>query len=279
MGKLSGKVAFITGAARGQGRSHAIRLARRRRRHRGDRHPGERRHRVLPDGVGHRSGAHRQARRGHRAADPRPQGRRPRPGRARRRGRRSHRLVRAHRHRRRQRRHRHDDGEDMGAVGQRVAGRDRRQPHRRVAHGQGDRPGDDRGRPRRLDRADQLTRRAEGLLQHRRLRRRQARRQRADAHARERARGARHQGQHGVPRADPHRHDDEPGDLRRRSAPSSTTPPRRTPPRCSARCRSCPPTGSNPATSARSSRVLASDAARFITGVAMPVDAGQIGRG
>ena len=27
MGKLSGKVAFITGAARGQGRSHAIRLA------------------------------------------------------------------------------------------------------------------------------------------------------------------------------------------------------------------------------------------------------------
>ena len=27
MGKLAGKVAFITGAARGQGRSHAIRLA------------------------------------------------------------------------------------------------------------------------------------------------------------------------------------------------------------------------------------------------------------
>jgi NAD(P)-dependent dehydrogenase (short-subunit alcohol dehydrogenase family) len=27
-GKLEGKVAFITGAARGQGRSHAIRLAR-----------------------------------------------------------------------------------------------------------------------------------------------------------------------------------------------------------------------------------------------------------
>ena len=27
MGKLEGKVAFITGAARGQGRSHAIRLA------------------------------------------------------------------------------------------------------------------------------------------------------------------------------------------------------------------------------------------------------------
>ena len=27
MGKLDGKVAFITGAARGQGRSHAIRLA------------------------------------------------------------------------------------------------------------------------------------------------------------------------------------------------------------------------------------------------------------
>ena len=27
MGKLQGKVAFITGAARGQGRSHAIRLA------------------------------------------------------------------------------------------------------------------------------------------------------------------------------------------------------------------------------------------------------------
>ena len=26
-GKLEGKVAFITGAARGQGRSHAIRLA------------------------------------------------------------------------------------------------------------------------------------------------------------------------------------------------------------------------------------------------------------
>jgi NAD(P)-dependent dehydrogenase (short-subunit alcohol dehydrogenase family) len=28
MGKLDGKVAFITGVARGQGRSHAIRLAR-----------------------------------------------------------------------------------------------------------------------------------------------------------------------------------------------------------------------------------------------------------
>src|SRR5262245_22943753 len=28
MGKLDGKVAFITGAARGQGRSHAVRLAR-----------------------------------------------------------------------------------------------------------------------------------------------------------------------------------------------------------------------------------------------------------
>ena len=27
MGKLEGKVAFITGAARGQGRSHAVRLA------------------------------------------------------------------------------------------------------------------------------------------------------------------------------------------------------------------------------------------------------------
>jgi NAD(P)-dependent dehydrogenase (short-subunit alcohol dehydrogenase family) len=27
VGKLEGKVAFITGAARGQGRSHAIRLA------------------------------------------------------------------------------------------------------------------------------------------------------------------------------------------------------------------------------------------------------------
>jgi len=28
MGKLEGQVAFITGAARGQGRSHAVRLAR-----------------------------------------------------------------------------------------------------------------------------------------------------------------------------------------------------------------------------------------------------------
>jgi hypothetical protein len=30
MGKLEGKIAFITGASRGQGRSHAIRLARER---------------------------------------------------------------------------------------------------------------------------------------------------------------------------------------------------------------------------------------------------------
>ena len=29
MGRMDGKVAFVTGAARGQGRSHAVRLARR----------------------------------------------------------------------------------------------------------------------------------------------------------------------------------------------------------------------------------------------------------
>ena len=38
MGKLDGKVAFITGAARGQGRSHAIRLAQEGCRHHRDRH-------------------------------------------------------------------------------------------------------------------------------------------------------------------------------------------------------------------------------------------------
>ena len=37
-GRVEGKVAFITGAARGQGRSHAVRLARRRRRHHRGRH-------------------------------------------------------------------------------------------------------------------------------------------------------------------------------------------------------------------------------------------------
>ena len=48
MGKLDGKVAFITGAARGQGRSHAVRLARGRRHHR-RRHLRADRDRALPD--------------------------------------------------------------------------------------------------------------------------------------------------------------------------------------------------------------------------------------
>ena len=51
-GRVEGKVAFITGAARGQGRSHAVRLARRRRGHHRDRHlrSGQQQH---ADRAGH----------------------------------------------------------------------------------------------------------------------------------------------------------------------------------------------------------------------------------
>ena len=60
-------------------------------------------------------------------------------------------------------------------------GHDRHQPERRVEDGESRCPASDRGRPRRFDHPDQLGRRAEGLPALRSLRRRQARRRRPDA--------------------------------------------------------------------------------------------------
>ena len=106
-GRVEGKVAFITGAARGQGRSHAVRLAQ------------EGADIIAIDicrGFDALAGARRDARGPRRdrrhGQEPRPphrhrRGRRPRLRRAEGGGRQRRRTTRQARHRRRQRRHRH----------------------------------------------------------------------------------------------------------------------------------------------------------------------------
>ena len=92
------------------------------------------------------------------------------------------------RHHRRQRRHRQrrpDAGQDQRG---RLDRHDRHQPRRRVEDRQSRCPAHPRGRPRRLDHPDQLGRRPEGLPAHRSLRRRQARCGGPDADVRRRTR-------------------------------------------------------------------------------------------
>ena len=80
-GRLAGKVAFITGAARGQGRAHAVRLAPRRGRHPRPRHRRRRCRRACPTTPRPPTTSRRprEAGRGDRPARADPPGRRPRP--------------------------------------------------------------------------------------------------------------------------------------------------------------------------------------------------------
>ena len=61
MGSLDGKVAFITGAARGQGRAEAVQAGLRRRRHHRGRHLRPDRVGALPDGHARRSRCRRSS--------------------------------------------------------------------------------------------------------------------------------------------------------------------------------------------------------------------------
>ena len=188
-GRVEGKVAFITGAARGQGRSHAVRLAQEgadiiaidvcqpienttgpacdSRRPRRD---------GRPDQGARPAGRHRR-------------GRRPRLRRAQGRGRQRCRAARPARHRRRQRRNRHRR-RDARRDGRGHAGSEMIDVNldRSVEVGQGRRPASHGRRPRRLDHLDQLGRRTQGIPAHRPLRRGQTRRGRSDADLRRRAR-------------------------------------------------------------------------------------------
>ncbi|CAA9553810.1 MAG: 3-oxoacyl-[acyl-carrier protein] reductase, partial [uncultured Thermomicrobiales bacterium] len=203
-----------------------------RRRHRPGhlrRHP----HRRLSACHRRRPRRDRATGRGPRTAGRGAQGRRPgsrRPAGRRRRGRGR---ARPRADRRRQRRHRPDHG--WLRRGRHVRRRDRRQPRRRVEHGEGGGAVDDRGRPRRFDRADQLHPGPQGHRRrrhggHHRLRDQQARPGRADAFLRALARAVLDPREHGAsdrrPDADDHqrRHAGAPavdaGDLRPTGQPA-----------------------------------------------------------
>ena len=154
-GRLEGKVAFITGAARGQGRAHAVRMAA----------DGADIIAVdiagkLPDCVPydrHSRGSRRDrpAGRGHRPADHRLGGRHARHAGCARPSARRRRRVRSPRRRRRERRHRCAPVVERDHAGV-VPRRHRRQRHRRVEHRDGGRSEDHRRRSRRIDHPDQL---------------------------------------------------------------------------------------------------------------------------
>ena len=207
MGKLDGKVAFITGVARGQGRSHAVRLAE-----------------EGADIIGidscadvatiayemaSRRGSRRDGASGRsaRASHHRRAGRHPRLGRRDQDARRGRRRSRATRHRRLQRRHRRvlprrgHDGRDLGR-------HDRDQPVRAVPHRPSCHPPSQGESGRRRDRVHQLHRRPQGHGQHRALQRGEARPRRADQVACDRTCRAPHPGQHGQP--DEREHPDDP---------------------------------------------------------------------
>ena len=139
MGRVEGKVAFVTGAARGQGRSHAVRLARGGRRHHRRRHLRADRRRsayamATPEDLDETV---RRSRSSTGGSSPR----RPTCGtapRCRPRSTRASRELGPARRRRRQRRHRLDACRPADELtDERLAGHDRHQPHRRLAHRRG----------------------------------------------------------------------------------------------------------------------------------------------
>ena len=198
-GRLEGKVALISGAARGQGRSHAVRLAQE-----GADIIAFDVCRQLPT-VGYKMATPEDLKETAkqvedldrriiaREADVRDAA-----------------AVRAlveegvgragpPRHRERQRGHRHVLRERLVDGGRRLGGDDRGQPHRRLEDAEGRDPRHDRRGQRRVDRHHQLHRGHQGHGGHRALRLVQARRRRADAHAGHRARAALDPGQHRAP--------------------------------------------------------------------------------
>ena len=270
MGKLSGKVAFITGAARGQGHSHAIRLAEDGADIvaidlRDDVDTASTRWRRRPTSRTPSSSSRTPG------ADPGPQGRCPRPGRTRRRGRRGDRVVRAHRHRRRNagiattmaKTWELSDGEWQDVIDVNLTGVWRTVKATVPAMIEGGDGG-----------TIVLTSSLAGsrATRHRRVRRRQARRHRADADARQRARGARHPGQLGVPGLI---HTDmmmneATYDLFR---PELEHPTKEDVAEVFRTMQVLPTDWLEPRDVSEIIAFLASDAARFITGVAMPIDA------
>ena len=227
MGLLDGKVAFITGAARGQGRSHAITLAR----EGADiiavdlcqqastvpypmATPDDLAETVKEvEALDRRIIAAQADVRDLAAAD---RGRRP-----------GRRRARPPRHRAGQRGHL-DPGADArdGRAG--LERDDRHQPDRPVEDDPGRGAAHHRRRPRRVRRDHQLARRHLRQREHGALLGGQGRPGHADEDAGQGARPAEHPGQHGAPDHGGHRDDPERADLPSCSAPTSSTRPGRT---------------------------------------------------
>ena len=181
---LEGRVALVTGAARGLGQGHLPRARDRRRRRHRDRSVRPRRDRSRGEGP--------------RPARCRPPVRRARPGIARRGRPRRRRRARAARHHRRQRGHL-DVVEVLGDARGPVADHDRRQPHRSVAHVQGRHAHAARAGSRRIADRDQLGRGSEGTPRSGPLLVGEARCRRAGPVGRHRARPAPDPGELGAP--------------------------------------------------------------------------------
>ena len=199
MGTLDGKVAFITGAGRGQGRSHALRLA--------EEGADIIALDVCDDAVGtigyplSTPDGSRRDDRGRRGARPPCGQRRRRRARSRsghRRGRTGPGRARPHRRRLRQRRHRLLGGR-LGDDGRAVEGHDRHQPHGRLQRRARGAAVDGGARRRWLGDPHELDRGPHRLRQHRALHRGQARRDRPDEGARAGGGAARHPRQRDLP--------------------------------------------------------------------------------
>ena len=212
MGMLDGKVAFITGGARGQGRAHAVTCAR------------EGADVIIADVIDQLPTVPYQL-----ATQGRP--RRDRParrgattgGRSRSRPTSASQeqldvavaagLSRARQGRHPDRERRHLDARLVLGAHRRAVGRDdRRQPHRRMEGGEGRRAAHDRA-PQRVDRDHRVGERPGSRPVHRALRGRQARPDRADAQPRAGTRPVRHPLQRHQPRRGQDAHDQSPGRL------------------------------------------------------------------